>query len=209
MKFIELKASIVQLLGSAAAGRFRVYGYQTQPQGADEFVGNNRSIRVAYTDGNFPRSGGSMRGPINHDVQFNIELIVAGRSTMDLSVLESEGGTAAQRASAIAAKTDAAEIADNSMDELAAIVFQILMDARNQDLGLPDFSVGSRWVDSIRKDPVSPFGEYVILQGKITMTASIDEVVAGEMPVAGEVISGDITEINGDTVQGTGVDNEM
>jgi hypothetical protein len=195
MEFRNLKASLVTLLGDAAAGEYRVYGYQTQPKGADEFVGKKRSVRAFYSQGDFPKSGGSLRGPFNHDVRFGLEIIVVENATMDLSVLNDPSSTATERADALAAKTDAADLADDSWDEFAELLYQTIMDARNQDLGLAEFVVGSRWLQAMKKDPPNAGGKQVILTGTLILTCSVVENVTGETPSAGELISGDINEV--------------
>lgn len=207
MVFRQVKASLVALLEAHAAGRFRVFGSQRQALSAAEFVGVGRAVRVYYTSGDFPKSAGSARGPIDHSLTFGLEMIVVEPSEVDLAVLENQGASNAQRIAALAAGTIAADRADDAMDEFAEILFQIIMDARNQDLGLARYTVGSRWVRGMVKRPMEPIGEYAMLGGEMTLTCSVEETVTGGTPIAAELISGDVT-IKDDNVQKTGVESE-
>jgi hypothetical protein len=208
MKFRELKASLVTLLETNAAGQFRVFSSQTQGKSAEEFTGTNRTIRVYFGSGDFPRSGGSQRGPMKHDLNFNMELIVVESAEVDLAVLENPASTPAEKIAALNAANTAADQADDSWDEFADLVFQIIMDARNQDLGLAQFDVRSRWLQTITKSPVEPMGEYVVLTGTMTMNCNVQEVVTGATPVPGDILSGDIL-IKDDNTQQTGVETDL
>jgi hypothetical protein len=208
MMFRQVKASLVALLEDNSGGQFRVFGSQRQGQSAAEFVGAGRAVRVYYSGGDFPKSAGSLRGPVDHSLQFTLELLVVEPSEVDLSVLESPTATPAQRVTALAGGRLAADRADDAFDEFAELLFQIIMDARNQDLGLADYTVGSRWIRSVNKRAVEPIGEYVMLAGEMNLIGSVEETVSGVVPVAGEIISGDIT-IKDDPALNTGAESSV
>ena len=208
MQFRQLKASVIALLEANAVGLFRVEGSQPQAQSAEEFLGNDRSVRVFYGAGDFTKSSSSMAGPFTHEVNFGLQFTIVQPATVDLSVLTDPNATPAQRIAALAASGSAADLADDSFDEFVDLVFQILMDARNQWLGLPKYSTGDRWVSGIKKNDVETFGEYVVLTGQVILTASLEEVVEGETPIAGDILSGDI-EIKDDPEQQTGLEHDI
>ena len=210
MIFQQLKQSIVDLLGNNANDLFRVYGYQTSPKSAGEFLGNDRAIRVFYERGKFPRSKSSAMGDIEHDVHICFEFIVTEQTEVDVSVLSNPASTPEEKAAALAAAKEAANSADDSMDDFFALVFQILMDARNRDLGLPDFTLGlERWVDDFAKDEPVSSGEFVVLTAKSILTTSVTEPIQGETPVPADPNDSVFIEIgiNGDETQKTSVDN--
>lgn len=211
MNFRTIKEALVLLLGSEAAGRYRTIGYQEQGQSAEEVLGVLRSVQVFYTRGAFPKNAGSINGPTEHEITFTLDLTVSAPSEGPLSVLNDPGATPAELIAAIAAFREAADVADYYFDEFADILYQIIMDARNQDLGLPLPEVpppdpdnrlkriADRWIGSIDKNPPQPRGEYVILTGTMQLTCSIDEQVLGDEGIAGDEIDVSIqpNDING------------
>jgi len=195
MNFRTIKEALVLLLGSNAAGRYRTIGYQEQGQAAEEILGTDRSIQVYYTRGAFPKSAGSINGPTEHEITFTLDLSVAAPSEGPLSVLNDPDATPAELITAIANFRQASDVADGSFDEFVEILYQIIMDARNQDLGLPlpppDDSltrIADRWIGAIEKNAPVPRGEYVILTGTMSLTCSIDEQVLGDEGTAGDEI---------------------
>lgn len=208
MMFRQVKAALVTLLETAAAGRYRVFSSQAQGKSAEEFTGNNRTVRVYYDGGSFDKSRGAVNGNMDHDVRFNLELIVVEEAETDLSVLSDDSATAAERIAALSGSNIASDRADDSLDELAEIVYQVIMDARNQWFGMTKYSIGSRWISGISKNNVEPNGEYVCITGSLALTANVTEEITGETPIAGVVISGDIL-IKDDPEQKTGLEHDI
>jgi hypothetical protein len=190
MAFRTLKASLVSLLGLAAAGRFRVVGYQPQGSAIEEVKGNLRMVQVYFSGGQIPKSGGGSLGPVAHDVTFKLELTAAKASEGDLAPLMNPASTPAQFAAALASFTSAAELADESMDELLEIVFQILMDGRNLDLGLAPGNVANRWIERIDKGEPSPRGELVVVSGSMDLTCRVAEALLGDAGVPSDPVLG-------------------
>ena len=170
----------MSVLGAAAAGRFRTIGYQDQGKAADEVIDEDRAVQVYFDRGTFPKSGGSINGPMRHDLTLRVELTAGKAAAGDLSVLESAGSTPAQIAAALAAFGNASSAADDSFDELADIVYQILMAADNQDLGLAVGEVSSRWITEITKNPPNARGQYVVITGNMDLTCTVSEAVTGD-----------------------------
>lgn len=208
MNFRTIKTNIVNLLAAAEVGRFVTIGFQRQGSSANIAKGNNRTVQVYFQNGDFPKNKGRLTGPVQHDITYIIELTTAAPAKVDLSVLDNLGSTPAQKSSALAAMKESAEEADNLFDELAEIVYQILMDARNIDLG-SSFTVANRWIPNIRKDDPLNRGELVTLTGTMSLTCSIDEQVTGDTPVDGDKVFNTTTQVsydeNDDPIDDAGV----
>lgn len=175
MLFRTAKAAIVSLLGAAAAGRYRVAGYQDQNVSAVEVAGDNRLAQVFYSEGSFPQSA-SGRGPFRHNVTVNIELIVSEAAGGNLTALNDPLSTPGDIASALAAFEPAASRADDALDEFFDDVFQVLMAGDNLNLGVSS-GLNNRWVNDFKKMDVLPRGEYAVLSGVLTLTFIVEEEV--------------------------------
>jgi hypothetical protein len=203
MRFRTVKAALVTLLGNAEAGRYRTVGYQRQGDSTDENLDTLRSVRVYYSEGEFPESGGSIVGPTRHNCAFNLEFTVAKSAEMDLTVIDNPASTPAQLAAALVAASTAEHLADDSMDEFFDIIYQIIMDARNVDLGLAE-TVGGRWISRVRKGEALARGKHVTLSGLAQMTCNVAEDVLGDTGTAGGEFDL-VTDLEGDDVEKTGV----
>lgn len=207
MNFRIVNQAIINILGAAADSRFKVVGYAGQGSDVSEFKGNSRTVQSYYTFGSFAKSSGRQCGTTQHGMTFTIGLTCSSPARVNLAVLTQEGATAGQRAAALAAKQDADYLADLAIDELFEMVYQILMDARNVDLGLSKGTVTGRWIGEMQKDPPVPQGELVTVTGTVTFTCSTDETVTGDPGTPVEP-GGGITvniDIVGDDTERTGV----
>jgi len=183
MNFRLIKASIVTLLGTSAAGRYRTIGFQEQGQAATEVKDDDRSVQVYYRSGDLPKQGGGLSGPFMHNTTYDFDLTVSKPALVDLTIMQNPLSTAGQYAAALAAMQQSSELADTSFDELADVIFQIIMNAENIDLGMST-PVANRWIRNIQKDDPIPRGELVVLTGSMQLTCKIDEQVSGEALVA-------------------------
>jgi len=181
MMFRTIKTAVVTTLGDAAAERFRVIGYQRQNKSSDQLKDSLRTVQVYFSDGNFQKSTGRMRGHKAHDLTLQIDLSASAAAQGDLSVLESSSSTAFEKAAALDAVKEAAEIADTKIDELIEYVYQILMDARNEDLGLDPGDLSNRWIDSITKDALLQNGDLVVKTANLKYTCRVQEEVLGDI----------------------------
>lgn len=206
MNFRTVTAAIQTILGDAAAGRFSVIGYRRQGRDAEEIRGDKRSVQVYFSSGDFPKSAGRSSGSTQHQMTFNVDLSVSAPAKVNLAAITTPGATAGQIATALSALQEAADIADEAMDELMEMVYQILMDARNFDLGLDRGIVSSRWVGSLNKDDPQPQGSLVVLTGRIQYTCQTVEAIVGEIGVAATGGISTVIDIIGDDVERTGVD---
>ncbi len=182
MLFEQVKAALIQLLGAQAAGRYAVDGYRGQSRGAEAISGNLRHVTAYYRSGQFDKArSGWLQGPHRHAMTFAVELTLAAAARVDLSVLDDPEATPQARMSALAASLEAAANADSLWDELAGILWNILMDPRNAEPG--GLAVAERWVGSLQKDNPAPKGEFVLLSGSMDYTCSGVERPAGEAGV--------------------------
>lgn len=203
MQFRTIKNALVDLLAANAAGRFRVVGAQSQGVSASEIKGVKRAVQVFYSVGKFPGSAGGY-GSRTHTMMFTVGLYVSAAAKADLSAINTVGATHQQVSAALAALQESSAVADLLWDELAEIVFQIISDGKNQNLGLPIGNVASLWIsDIVKEDPV-PAGSLVALEGRVVVSLNTSEDVTGDTPT----VASDITtalSIFGDGVQKTGV----
>ena len=182
MQFRTTKANLITILGDAAAGRYQVVDHQVQVVDSTEILGNSRRVQVFYGEGDFPKGKAALTGPTQHEAVYRVELAVSAATTVDLAVLNNPASTDGQRQTALAAFDSSAKLADDSIDELFDIVYQVLMDGRNVDLGEtgPPYKVSNRWVDGFRKEAPVPQGEYVELTASVQFSCQLIEEVTGE-----------------------------
>lgn len=209
MNFITIKNSIINILGTAEAGRYQTIGFQRQTKAAEEFKDTNRMVTVYYNRGDFPKSSGRNTGPVQHHITYRIELSVSKAAKADLTVINNPGSTPAQIAAAITAAQEAAQLADVSMDELWSIIYQVLMDGNNIDMGLAVGVVANRWVDFFQKDEPRPRGSLVVLTGNANLTLRTAEQITGDTGTLGANIIETIANIkdNIPDIAGVLVDN--
>lgn len=206
MNFQLLKASVVTLLGDNAAGEFRVVGYQKQAISGVETLDNSRLVKVFYASGDYPKSGGSLNGPFSHDMTFGLEMTVSKACEGDLAALVNPSSTALQYQTALADLKTGEDLVDDALDELHELIFQILMDARNQDLGLEPVRVANRWVTGYQKSEPLSNGEVVTITGTMPLTARMPETVSGDTGTTGTTIDMGLDH-DADTVVRSGVIN--
>ena len=206
MNFRKIKNSITEkVLGPAEGGRYRTIGYQKQNTDVEDVLGKNRTVQVFFSSGDFPKNASGLQGPFKHEPSYRIELAIAEDSAVNLAALKDENATDEDREKAWKSFVEAGDAADESFDELVEIVFQVLMDARNIDLGMPVGDVADRWVGQIRKDEPEPTGEYVMLTGAMMLTCSTSEEASGDPGVTVAAIIETTVDLEGDDVEKGGV----
>ncbi len=205
MKFREVKDNIINILGSEEAGRYQTIGFQRQVKSADEVLDASRMIQVYYDSGAFDKSAGSINGPVSHDITYKIALTIAKSSGGDLSIINDPSSTATDISNAISAFQEASQRCDDSFDELVDIVYQILMDARNYDLGFAKGVISNKWVDQVQKETPMPQGEFVVLTGSMILTCRVSEELTGDDGTPGDKVFDTTIDIDGDSIEKTGV----
>lgn len=215
MQFEIAEQSVLDnVLGPAESGRFITIGGQRQRESA-EAIDNKRKVMVFFSEGAFPKSGGSPYDPARHDMTFEVVLVEATPAKADLSVLNDENASEASKATALRQMAEPSIEANRSMNEFIRIVYQILMDARNEQMGMvpPDDRpnhkmVSNRWVDQISKGDPVPEGEFVVLTASMRLTFTVSEAITGDdlpaTPEDGAVFDGDI-DLDGDDIAAQGV----
>lgn len=205
MNFRVIKDSLINdVLGPFAAGNFKLVGYQKQTKNADEFIDTNRSVQVFYSNSDFSKSKGRLNGPTQNDITFRIELTVVSPAKGDLSVINDPDSTPAEIAAALSSFQSSAFLADESFDELADAVYQIIMSGLNIDLQLDKGTVSDRWIGSIEKDQPESKGGYVSLTGAMILTCNTAEQVPGDTGTLANVFD-TVIDIKDDDVERTGV----
>lgn len=180
MQFRTIKQAIVDLLGSQAAGRYTVESYQRQSHSADEILNNLRHVSVYYVSGGFPEAESALeQGPYDHEMTFRVELLLSADSKTDLRVLTDPNASSDAYASAIAASLPATANADALFDELVDIVWNILIDTPNRDLGLAQYTIERRWIRNVNKEHPLARGEYMVLAGTMDYVCRAVEKTAG------------------------------
>lgn len=208
MMFRTVKNAIVQLLGDYAESRFRVVGYLRQSKSSDVIKNNDRLVQVYYADGNLPETS-RRTGYKTHNMNFKIDLSASAAASADLSILDNPSATSIQKAAALAMVQESADIADQKIDELIEYVFQILLDARNQNLNLGVGEVTSRWIDTITKDTIISHGDLIVKTASINYKCRVQELVLGDIGTEPETVVYDATVTVGETDgAGTLTENE-
>lgn len=203
MNFRVVKNAVRDLLGNAAAGNYQVAGFQRQEKRSEAYTGNNRLVQVYFKNENFDANKSKYNGPTIGDVSISIELTVSAPSRADLTVIDNPASTQQQVQDAMALLIEASQEADDEIDELFELVYQVLMDARNIDLDLPIGTLSNRWVSSLSKDTTNPRGQLVVLTGSVEFSCRVEENVLGDTGEDLTIINME-NDINNDTVQKTG-----
>lgn len=180
MMFRTVKNAIAQILADQAESRFRVVGFQSQSIASSEIKNNNRLVRVYFSEGDFPKNAGRMRGDKTHDITINIDMKASAPAKGDLSIIDSPSATASEKAIAIAAIVEAAEEADQRVDELIDAVYNIMYDARNENLGLDIGDIASRWIPNIQKDTLIERGDLAVVTANMKYTCRVQETALGD-----------------------------
>ncbi len=181
MMYETVKAAIIALLVSKAAGRFRVVGSQVMGANTEEFIGNDRCVRVFNRSKQFPENR-SLNGPYQNDVSVDLQFITSAEAAVNLAVLNDPSSTPAEIIAALNARENASDLADNSYDEFTGLVFSILMDATAQDFGLADYTIDNRWYTGDTKSDTETHGDLQVLTGIGTLKFSVEETVSGATP---------------------------
>lgn len=203
MNFRVVTKALIDLLGNAENDRYKTIGFSKRKSSA-EVLKDDRTIQVFYVSGEFPQLGSN---PVQHDIVYQLQLIVSADTEADLTILDNPNATDRARANALSRSRDAAEAIHEEMDEFMELIYQILMDRRNIDLGLDKGTIANYWIPRMQKDPVPfPQGERICVSGVITLTLRVDESLDGDEGQLAEEIDiqvdgyGDDTERTGVTV---------
>ena len=199
-----VKDALLGLLAKSAAGRYQAAGVRKRKLDAKDVLALPL-VTVYYEQGNFPKSSSSINGPYQHEATIRVDIATAAEAEMDLTPI-TNGGPPEQIAAALAAKSDAEIIVDARADEVAGILFDIIMRPQNRDFGL-GYNPG-RWITGYTKGRPQAVGAIVILAGYFTLTFQAPEYTAQETGTPGDTISHrlDLTpDTGGDIKEGAAV----
>ena len=202
MMFRKIKKNINDILVLNSNNTFQVVGYQKQTQSAEDTEGLKRLVQVFYSFSDLPQSGGSLFGPVKHDITYRIELTVSAATKIDLSIISDENASEQERAIALDTMLEASGVADELIDELYEIVYQILMASVNIDMGIDVGEVSNRWIGQMQKDNPVQNGSLVVLTGSMFLKLTASEELTGLNPVGNaDIISITIDQKDDDTEQ--------
>jgi len=181
--FHDVKNSIVEILGNSESGRFRTIGFKDRPASAESLLNRDRTVMVYYRAGQF---NGAIGGPADHAAEFIIELSVARSAEADLATIDSPDSDDTDRAVALANMQDSRDLANDSLDELADIVLNIINDNRNRDLGMDVGEAADRWIPELIKNDLTLMGSLMVLTARMRLTCNMEEEFLGDIPVEAE-----------------------
>ncbi len=163
-------------------------------------------MEIFYTSGRFDTdinaqySTGAM-----HAINITINLYVSAKAKGDLDTLNNPSATPAEKQAALAAFVMASKQAHLSLNELFRIIYLILMDGNNIDLGLPTGTISDRWIANFTKNAPATQGELFLLTGTFTYNCKAYEDFTGATPVPSISID-TVIDIEDDDVEKTGVE---
>ena len=206
MNFEIIEDSVINnVLGPAEAGRYITIDYQKQTTDLEDVLDNFRTVQVFYSSSDFPKNASALQGPFKHEISYRLELSVSKRAEVNLAPLVDEGSTDEEREKAWKSFKESGAAADKSFNELVRIMFQVIMDARNIDLGLEPGFATDRWIGQVRKDEPEVTGELVALTGTMLLTCSTSEEAGGDPGVTGAHTIDTTVDLEGDDVEKGGV----
>ncbi len=190
MAFRTIKNAIVNdVLGPVENGRYQTVGYQKRGKSADEIKENLRSVEIYYASGSFDQR---INGPTQHKMLFNLDLSVSSASKADLNVINNPASMPDQIKAALDEMLLAASQADELLDELIDIIYQIIMDGNNLELQLDENGSGliiaDRFIKTVNKSQPSPRGGLVVITAKMILNCTVTEEVPGDIGPAAETI---------------------
>lgn len=184
MLFRTYGAALRTILGNNQGSDFVTVGYAARQKDALEYINSARTVEVVYVAGDFPKSSSTRAGGQNHQMQYVLSLTVSEAASGDLATLNDDSSTAGELTTAISNLKLAEHAADESMDELADLVYQIAMSAVNMDLGL-DAKVANTWISDFKKEKPGRFGDLVVIRGQYMFGCQGTEEITGVNPVTG------------------------
>jgi len=170
----------VDLLGSQAAGRFHVIGYQLQKKPAETLF-NLPLVQcwIANDDVDWDRV--SETAPNVKEVRITVQFTISQPAKADLITLEDPNSTDNQRAAALVNLTNPAVETTEILYEAYAAVSEILNDARNYRLGLTARIIQGKRYDNFRQDEFPSRGGPGILTATSTLSFRVDQAQLGDL----------------------------
>jgi hypothetical protein len=155
---------------------------------------DKRIIQLFYQDGNYPEKS-STKVSLQHHCNFTLNYYVASPALADLSVLDSDSATPAQKTAALINTVKSFGRADKAMDEFRRMITQIIMDPANEQLGMPELDksgdpvandnipgrkqVSSRWLSNFSKSQPLDKGNLTTITASERLFSIVDETLLG------------------------------
>jgi hypothetical protein len=206
LKAFEVKTALENLLDENAQGRYNVIGVRNRKNDAYDIL-KCPQVTVYYKSGQFPKNSSGVNGPYNHDIMFQIDILVGAVSETDISVLQNPDSTPEQIAIALSNSSNAQADADQKTDDLLGLIFDIIMQPQHRTLGTSENA--DRWIENIQKYPPQEIGEIVIIAATMSLSANATEFTTEEIGVPGNAIHHHIgltADVSGEAPDGQGVE---
>lgn len=174
------KKAVVTLLGSQAAGRFQVIGYQLQKKAAGPLK-DLVLVQCWIDEADIDWDRSSRNGPKEHEIRLKVQFTAAQTGVLDIATIQDLNSTPADRTAALLALIDPAEEANDAIEEAWSAVFEILDDARNLTLGLPAGSISDKSYSNFKADQTQPRGAIGILTATSFLEFRVKEAQLGDL----------------------------
>jgi len=189
MNFTEAQTAISTLLGNNAGGQFRVCGYRNEPADAKTVKDTNASVAVYYGKGDFSKANSPPTGPFEHSCTFNIELTISTAAKADLTTLNDDGSTPAERQTALSNIQNTRALADQALNALINVVWNIIFNAEHIGFEETLGKYRDRWVPTIEKQEVGYIGDLIVSQATMHLNLDVQEIADGDLGTALEVLN--------------------
>lgn len=200
MMFRKVKIALKDLLTANAAGRFRVAGTQKQSINAEKQIKDLPLVALSSASSDFKATDNSYQVERDATVNLSIKITVAVPVYADLTALNNELSTAAQRATALAESLDICDTANDLIGEISDNVYQIIEDARNYDL--IEKEVRDRHISDLTIYDAQRDGQLAVASSVFNFSCLVTEIVDGETGIAADpdgISTGDIKPNSEDT----------
>lgn len=209
--FLIIKDSLIKnILGPYAEDNFDLVGHLRQVKDA-EAVSRKRLVQVFFTRSQIDWTTTRTKGNFVHEATYQIDFTIAVKSKMDVSVMLDLEATPEEKITALDHTLEATAIADKDLDNLYALIIEILRQPQNYNLGVDEEIVkiaNMRPAQYQKNDPLEN-GGLVVVTASLFITCRIPETVSGEEGIlSNKTIHGKV-EINEDTVTKTEIETDL
>ena len=171
----------VALLVAQADSQFIVIGYERQRKGA-EVDTDPALVQLWVSEWGINWGRSTRNGPKTYDVRIEVQFTIAQPGTLDIDVIRDLNSTPAERTAAILAMVEPAQNASSALFEAGKAVREIFDDARNEFLGLPEYSINDKEYSNYRQDDLPPRGGLGILTAVSFLEFKVSEEQLGDIP---------------------------
>lgn len=170
----------VSLLGTQAAGRFQVIGFQRQKKDAE--INIDLPLVQCWIDSadvDWDRS--SRNGPKEWDVRIEIQFTISQPAIVDAAIISDPMTTPAQRQTALQNLVESSQNSANYLYSSWGAVAEILDDARNENLGLSTNAISDKSYSNFQQDKLPPRGGLAVLTATSFLEFRVKEAQLGDL----------------------------